>query len=53
MLTVAGLHVPVIAFVDVVDNVGAVAPLQIAGRAANVGTVGAVIVCVNVVVKAH
>ena len=45
MLTVAGLHVPTIALVEVVNNVGAVVPLQIAGKAANVGTIdGAVIV---------
>jgi hypothetical protein len=43
LLTAAGLQVPVIAgaFVDDVDNVGATAPLQIAGSALNVGvTVG-------------
>jgi hypothetical protein len=41
LLTVAGLQVPVIPFVDVVGKTGAVAPLQIAGTAANVGvTIG-------------
>jgi hypothetical protein len=41
LLTVAGLHVPVIPLVDVVGKTGAVAPLQIAGIAANVGiTIG-------------
>jgi hypothetical protein len=51
--TVAGLHVPLILSNDVPDNIGAVEPVQIAGKAANVGTVGAVIVCVIVVVVAH
>jgi hypothetical protein len=41
LLTVAGLQVPVIPLVEVVGKTGAVAPLQIAGTAANVGiTVG-------------
>ena len=39
LLTVAGLHAPVIALVDVVDKVGAVDPLQIVGKAANVGVI--------------
>jgi hypothetical protein len=37
LLTVAGLHVPVIPLVDVVGKTGAIAPLQIAGIAVNVG----------------
>ena len=53
MLTVAGLQVPVYPFSDVPASVGAVAPVQIAGNAVNVGTVFAVIVCVKVVVNAH
>jgi hypothetical protein len=41
LLTVAGLQVPVIPLVDVVGKTGAVAPLQIAGMATNVGvTIG-------------
>jgi hypothetical protein len=51
--TIAGLQVPVIAFVDVVDNTGAAAPLHIAGNAANVGVTFGVIVWTIVVVKAH
>jgi hypothetical protein len=39
LLTAAGLQLPVIAFVDVVGNTGAAAPLQIVVRAVNVGTV--------------
>jgi hypothetical protein len=41
LFTVAGLQVPVIPLLDVVGKTGAVAPLQIAGIAANVGvTIG-------------
>jgi hypothetical protein len=39
LLTVAGFQVPVIPFVDVVGKTGAVAPLHIAGIAANVGVI--------------
>ena len=42
--TIAGLQVPVIAFVDVVGNTGATAPLHIAGNALNVGVTFGVIV---------
>ena len=51
--TVAGLHVPVILSNDAAGNVGATAPEQIAANAVNVGVVGVVIACVNVVVSAH
>jgi hypothetical protein len=37
--TVAGLHVPVILFVDVVGSIGAVAPEQMGAIALNVGTI--------------
>jgi hypothetical protein len=47
LLTVAGLQVPVIPFVDVVGKTGAVAPLQIAGTAANVGvTIGFTVIAI-------
>ena len=44
LLTAAGLQVPVIAFVDVVGNTGAAAPLHIVGNALNVGVTFGVIV---------
>ena len=40
LLTKAGDQVPSMPLVEVVGNVGAVLPLQIAGIAAKVGTVG-------------
>jgi hypothetical protein len=40
LLTVAGLQVPVIPFVEVVGKIGAVAPLQIAEIGANVVVTG-------------
>ena len=51
--TVAGLHVPVILFVDVVGRVGAVAPEQMGAIALNVGTIFGSTVMFNVVVVAH
>ncbi len=53
MSMVAGLHVPVILFVDVVGKVGAAAPEQIGAIASNVGTMLELTVTVNVVVAAH
>ena len=53
MLTVAGLHVPVILFVEVVGNVGAVAPEQIGSITSNVGVMLGVTVMFKVVVVAH
>jgi hypothetical protein len=53
LLTADGLQVPLILLVEVFDNVGAVAPVQIAGNAANVGAITGLTVCVNVVVNAH
>jgi hypothetical protein len=50
LLTVAGLQVPVIPLVDVVGKTGAVAPLQIAGTAANVGVTFGFIVTVKLAV---
>jgi hypothetical protein len=51
--TVAGLHVPVMPFVDVVGNTGAALPEQIGATAAKVGVVDAFTVTVNVAVVAH
>ena len=53
LLTAAGLQLPVIAFVDVVGNTGAGAPVQIAANAVNVGVTVVVTVCTIVVVVAH
>ena len=50
---VAGLHVPVILLVDVVGNVGAVAPEHIGAIALNVGTTFGLTVIFKVVVVAH
>jgi hypothetical protein len=53
LLTVAGLHVPVIPLVEVVGSTGATAPLQIGGTALKVGSTLELTVTVNVVVVAH
>ena len=53
LLTVAGDHIPVIPFVDVVGNVGATEPEQKGATAAKVGVTLGVTVTVNVVVAAH
>ena len=53
MLTVAGLHVPVILFVEVVGSTGAVVPEQIGAIASNVGVMIGLTVIVIVVVEAH
>jgi hypothetical protein len=53
LLTVAGLQVPVIPLVDVVGKTGAVAPLQIAGMAANVGVTIGFTVTVKLAVLIH
>ena len=53
MLTVAGLHVPVMPLVEVVGNAGAVVPEHIAGMAAKAGVTFALTVTVNVAVVAH
>ena len=50
---VAGLQVPLMPFVDVPVNVGAVEPEQKAGIAANVGVTLGVTVTLKVVVVAH
>ena len=53
LLTVAGLHVPEILFVDVVGKVGADAPEQIGSIASNVGIMLELTVMSKVVVVAH
>ena len=52
-MIIAGLHVPVIPFVDVAGNIAAIDPLQIAAKAVNVGGIFGFIVCVIVCVVAH
>jgi hypothetical protein len=53
LLTVAGDHVPVIPFVDVVGRTGATDPLHIGAKAANVGMIVELTVTSNVVVEPH
>ena len=49
----AGAHVPVITSMDASGNIGAAAPLHIAGIAAKVGVVFELTFTVNVAVVAH
>ena len=53
LLTVAGLHVPVILLVDVVGSTGAVVPEQMGAIASNVGAMFGLTVMFKVVVVAH
>ena len=53
LLTIAGLQVPVIPFVDVVGSVGATAPLQMGAIALKVGNTEGLTVTVSVVVVVH
>ena len=53
LLTTAGFQVPVTPLLDVVGKVGAVAPLQIAAIAVNVGVIFGVTVIVTDLVVAH
>ena len=55
MLTIEGLHVPVIPFEDVVDKVGTVSPAQIVNEVPKlkVGVMFGLTVTVNVAVVAH
>ena len=53
LLTSAGNQVPVIPFADFASNAGTMLPLQIGGKAAKVGVLLGVIVCVSVAVSAH
>jgi hypothetical protein len=53
VLLIAGLHVPVIPFVDVAGNAGIAAPEQYGPIAANEGVILGFIVIVSVVVLAH
>lgn len=51
LLTVAGDHVPVIPFNDVVGNIGAVVPVQKGDIGLNVGvTKGATVIVIGVIV---
>ena len=51
--TVAGDHVPVIPFVEVVGSTGAADPLHIEGTAVKVGVIKGLTVTVSVAVVAH
>ena len=53
MLTVAGVQVPLIPFVDVLDKIGATLPLQISLSVAKVGNIFSVIVCESEAERAH
>jgi hypothetical protein len=53
LLTVAGFHVPVMPFVDVVGSVGATDPVQIGFTAAKIGIMPELTVTSKVVVAAH
>jgi hypothetical protein len=54
LLTIAGVHVPVIPLIDVVGNTGAAVPEQIGAIAAKVGvTFGATVISKVVVAVAH
>jgi hypothetical protein len=53
LLTIAGVHVPVIPFVEVNGNTGATAPEQIGATAAKPGIMFGFTVTVNVAVVAH
>ena len=53
LLTVVGLHVPVIPLVEVVGNTGAGDPLHMGAMVLNVGVILLFTVTVNVVVVAH
>ena len=53
LLTVAGLQVPVIPFVEVVGNVGGTAPLQIGAIALKVGKTEGLTVTISVEEEAH
>ena len=53
LLTVAGVHFPLIPLFEVLDKIGAVLPLQISFSIAKDGDTFPVIVCVSVVAIAH
>ena len=53
MLTVAGVQVPLIPFIEVDGKIGAVLPLQISFRLAKLGNNFSVMVCVSEVETAH
>ena len=53
MLLIAGFHVPVMPFVDVVGNAGILAPLQNGPTELKLGVTLGVMVIVNCAVVAH
>ena len=53
MLTVAGLHVPIMPFVEEVGSTGAAVPLHIEAIALKVGVVEGLTVTVSIVPAAH
>ncbi len=53
VLLTAGAQVPLIPFVDVVGNMGAGSPLQMAVTGLKVGVIGEFTVTVSVVIDAH
>ena len=53
LLTIAGLQVPAIPFVDVVGSIGATAPLQIGAITLKFGNTEGLTVTVSVVGVAH
>ena len=53
MLTVAGVQVPLIPFIEVDGKIGAVLPLQISFSLAKEGAIFSVMVCVSEVEMAH
>ena len=53
MLTVAGLHVPIMPLVEVVGSMGAAVPLQIGAMALKAGVMSGLTVTVSVVPVAH
>ena len=53
VLLIAGVHVPLIPFVDVVGIAASASPEHIAATAANVGVINGLTVIVNVVGTAH
>ena len=53
MLSVAGLHVPVMPLIEVVGKTGAVSPEQIGSMGSNAGTTFGLTVTFRVAVVAH
>ena len=53
LLTIVGIHVPLMPFVEVDGKIGAVLPLQISFRDEKIGNILSVIVWVSEVAIAH